>query len=619
MVAAASTGAKVDDGTVERKSPMSSWAIILMNVGFFGIQFSFGLQQTAVNPLFTLIGASPDKLPILNLAGPITGLFIQPLIGSLSDRTWTRWGRRKPFFIIGAIGCSVCLALFPFVSALWMAVLLLWLLDASNNTAMEPYRAFISDRLPKSQLARGFLTQSLFVGAGAVLANFSLYFFQQLIKGGTASGVPYWVLWAFWLGAICSIGSVLISVLSTSELTPTNEELAAMRAKKGGIGHAVGEIADAIRKMPVGMHKIGLVFFFQWYAMFIYWQFVTVSIGRTVFGVGPKDPAYEQAVGWTGLVNGSYNLVTAIAALFLISLATRFGAKRVHAGALLIAGVALVGLAHVRSKYGVFIPMIGLGIAWASMVGVPYIMAVSMVPKERTGVYMGILNMMIVIPMLIETVTFGWIFHHVLGDRGPNAIIAAGVMLALGSIAMLWVEDPASVDESHIMPLAARRGIAVYNRVVVGSDGSPASLHAVANAADVASAADAHLVVVSAYSPHPNGEPAGGRRRELRGEEDAREALRASVAVLTAERTRQIDQRIVAAPPARALLDTVGTDDESTLIVIGNSGLGASEGQFLGSVPSDVVKHAPCDVLIVQTRPDAKVTRSPLSRSDGRG
>ena len=263
MLAVASPSA-VDDGTVERKPLMTPSAILMMNVGFFGIQYSFGLQQTAINPLFTLIGANAHDLPLLNLAGPMTGLLVQPIIGAMSDKTWSpRWGRRKPYFLIGAIGCSICLFLFPFVTALWMAVVLLWLLDAANNTAMEPYRAFISDRLPKSQLARGFLTQSLFVGAGAVLANLSIFVFQKLIAGATASGVPFWVYWAFWIGAVCSIVSIMISVMSTSEIPPTDEELAELRAKPGGLGHAVAEVADAVRKMPVGMHKIGLVFFFQ--------------------------------------------------------------------------------------------------------------------------------------------------------------------------------------------------------------------------------------------------------------------------------------------------------------------------------------------------------------------
>jgi maltose/moltooligosaccharide transporter len=217
---------------VRTKPLMSMPAILIMNLGFFGIQYSFGLQQTAINPVYEFLGANPGDLPILNLAGPITGLLLQPLIGALSDRTWSpRYGRRKPFFLIGAIGCSICLFLFPFVTAVWMAVILLWLLDASNNTAMEPYRAFIADKLPPSQLGKGFLAQSFFTGLGISLANISLFVFQKFISGATASGIPYWVVGSFMLGAVCSIGTVLVSVLRTKEIPPSAEELAALRAK----------------------------------------------------------------------------------------------------------------------------------------------------------------------------------------------------------------------------------------------------------------------------------------------------------------------------------------------------------------------------------------------------
>jgi maltose/moltooligosaccharide transporter len=202
------------------------------------------------------IGAQPEELPLLNLAGPVTGLVIQPLIGAMSDNTWSpRWGRRKPYFLIGALGCTIMLFLFPFVGALWVAFLFMWLLDASNNTAMEPYRAFISDRLPKNQLARGFLTQALFVGMGAVGANLSILVFQRTIDGVTDNGIPYWVYVAFWIGAVCSIGSVLVSVLSTKEIPPTDEELEELRAKPKGVGPFFKEIADAVRDMPAGMHK----------------------------------------------------------------------------------------------------------------------------------------------------------------------------------------------------------------------------------------------------------------------------------------------------------------------------------------------------------------------------
>ncbi len=281
-----SAGGNVSQTSIVRTKPLMSMpAILVMNFGFFGIQYSFGMQQTAVNPVYEFLGANPHDLPILNLAGPITGLVIQPLIGALSDRTWSpRWGRRKPFFLIGAIGCSICLFLFPFVTAVWMAVLLLWLLDASNNTAMEPYRAFIADKLPPSQLGKGFLAQSFFTGLGITLANVSLFVFQKFIEGSTAAGIPYWVVGSFMLGAVCSIASVLISVLRTPEIPPSPEELAApRRPRRAASGPALAEISGFIRDMPVELRELALVYFFQWYGLVIYWQFIALTIAQNMF------------------------------------------------------------------------------------------------------------------------------------------------------------------------------------------------------------------------------------------------------------------------------------------------------------------------------------------------
>ena len=441
---------------VRQKPLMNMRQILLMNLGFFGIQYSFGMQQTAVNPVYEFLGANPGDLPILNLAGPVTGLLIQPLIGALSDRTWSpRWGRRKPFFLAGALGCSICLFLFPFVTAVWMAVLLLWLLDASNNTAMEPYRAFIADKLPPSQLGKGFLAQSFFTGLGITLANISLYVFQQLIDGATKAGIPYWVVGSFMLGAVCSIGTVLVSVLTTPEIPPSAEELAALRAKRGGFGSALREIGEAIVEMPPELRKLGLVYLFQWYGMVCYWQFVALSIWKSVFP--PTDQGKEDAVAWTGLVNGWYNIVTFSVAFSLVAFARRRGAKVVHCVCLMLAAVGLLIFPSVSNKYLLFIPIIGLGIAWASIMGVPYIMAVRMIPSTRYGVYMGIINMMIVVPMLIQSVTFGAIYENVLGANPNNAIRFAGVLLGLAGLTMLWIKEPPivrDVDEVSYMPSA---------------------------------------------------------------------------------------------------------------------------------------------------------------------
>jgi maltose/moltooligosaccharide transporter len=367
-------------------------------------------------------------------------------------------GRRRPFFLIGAIGCSICLFLFPYAAAIWMAVLLLWLLDISNNTAMEPYRAFIADRLPPSQLAKGFLAQSFFTGFGITLANVSLFVFQSFITGATEAGIPYWVVGSFILGSVCSIATVLVSIISTPELPPTEEELAALRAKKGGLGAALREIWEAIVDMPRELQKLALVYLFQWYAMVCYWQYVSLSIAETVWGATAEDPAYDQAVGWTGLVNGWYNIVTFCVAFPLVALARRRGAKMVHIACLLCAAVGLLVFPHVTNQYLLFIPIIGLGIAWASIMGVPYIMAVRMIPSTRYGVYMGIINMMIVVPMLIQTVTFGAIYSSILGDQASNAITFAGILLALAAAAMLWIKEPPivrDVDDVMQMPAGA--------------------------------------------------------------------------------------------------------------------------------------------------------------------
>ena len=440
------------------KPQLSFWQIINMNVGFFGIQYSFGLQQTAINPLYTFLHASPEDLPLLNLAGPMTGLLIQPIIGALSDKTWSpRWGRRKPYFLIGAVFCSLCLFLFPFSRALWMAVGLLWILDAANNTAMEPYRAFIADKLNAKQRAMGFLTQSFFTGLGITLANLSLYFFQRIITGTTMTddgqtGIPYWVFGSFFVGAVCSLGSVLWSVSTTPEIPPTDEELKALRAQPKGALVPFREIFHAIKDMPKTLWQLALVYLFQWYAMFCYWQFISHSIAKSVWqttaALSPK--VYEEAVGWTGLVNGFYNIVTFLSAFGLVWMTRKISAKHVHMICLAFAAISLFIIPHIENKFLLFAPMIGFGIAWASMMGVPYIMVVGSIPKERYGVYMGIINMMIVIPMIIQTLTFGFIYKNLLGENPGNAITFAGVLLLMASLSTVRIHTSQAADQVDV-------------------------------------------------------------------------------------------------------------------------------------------------------------------------
>ena len=589
-----STGGDSDTTSLRTRPPMSIGAMLVMNFGFFGIQFSFGLQQTAVNPLFQMIGADPHDLPILNLAGPMTGLLVQPMIGALSDKTWSdRWGRRKPYLLMGALGCAITLFLFPFVGALWAAVVLLWLLDISNNTSMEPYKALLADVLPKNQLARGFLIQSMFTGAGLIAANAMIFIFQRLVSGAAENGVPYWVFVAFWTGAFCSIASVLVAMLRTKEHPPSEEQLAEIRnAPKNPL--AMGrEVLSAARTMPMGMHKLGIVYLFQWYAIVIYWQFVAVSLKETVF-----DGNLEEAVGWTGAMGMAYNGATVASALLLIPLANKFGAKRLHAACLVLMCIAMITVSQATNQYVALLPMVLFGIGWASMMGVPFIMVASMVPQKRMGVYIGIVNMMIVVPMLIQSFTFGWIFENWLGGSGSNALMLSGVLFGIGALAMLWVNPPPADAESPLMPLGTKQ-LTVYERVVVGTDGSPSSMYAVHRAAEVATAAEAHLVVVSAYNPGDH-ESADTGHVDLTGERSAETAISASLSQLDKTKARRIEQRTIAADPSRALLDTAKSGMGS-LIVVGNRGRGAAEGHVLGSVPRNVVRHADCDVLIVQT------------------
>ena len=467
------------------KPRLSFWQIINMNVGFFGIQYSFGLQQSAVNPIYDFLGAKPDEIPWLNLAGPLTGLIIQPIIGALSDKTWSpKFGRRKPYFLIGAICCSIALFLFPFSSSLWMAAGLLWILDAGNNTAMEPYRAFVADKLDAAQQPMGFQAQSFFTGFGQTLANVSLFVFPLIIIGYTGK-IPNWVFASFMLGAVCSVASVWWSMRTTPEIPPNAEELAEIRKKNEGMPHLViqfflslittviayivllillipeiffrgtirkllgfieshkilkslfaqnTEIIEAITVMPKVMWQLALVYLFQWYALFCYWQNSSKSIALSVYNATPADKElYEKAVGLAGLVNAWYNVITFLVAFLLVGFAKKYSPKWVHFVCVALAGIGFIAFPFIANKTLLFVAISGFGIGWASMMGIPYLMVVSQIPKERYGVYMGVINMMIVIPMFIQTITFGYILKHFLNNDPGNAILFAGILLLIAA------------------------------------------------------------------------------------------------------------------------------------------------------------------------------------------
>ncbi|MFS4466922.1 MFS transporter [Maribacter sp. 2210JD10-5] len=419
------------------KPRLSFWQIFNMNVGFLGIQYSFGLQQTAINPIFLYLGASEEMLPILNIAGPVTGLVVQPIIGAMSDKTWSpKWGRRKPYFLIGAIIGSLCLFAFPTSPVLWFAVGLLWILDVGNNMAMEPYRAFVGDKLPEKQLSLGYQMQSLFVGAGILLANGSIVLFQYLLGDESlevAGTIPEWLYFSFYIGGLLSITTILWSVFKTPEIPPSEDELAEINHDKAlpisaRIAKPFTEIATAVKEMPSFMWKIGAVYLFQWYALFIYWQYIT-PLFKLTMGYSTSEAASQSAQ-----MSLTYNIVTMVVALALVPLTLKFGGKKIYALSLVGTGLALFAIPFIDDALLVLAPMVLFGIGWAAMMGIPYTMVSKVVPQERRGVYMGILNMMIVIPMGIETLTFGPIYKYLLGGNAVNAILFAGAFFIISAI-----------------------------------------------------------------------------------------------------------------------------------------------------------------------------------------
>ncbi|MFK2891276.1 MFS transporter [Dyella flagellata] len=427
-----------------RKPRLTFWQILNMNVGFFGIQFSFGLQQSNMSPIYKYLGAHDASLPYLWLAGPITGLIVQPLIGAMSDRTVTRFGRRTPYFLIGALICSMCLLAMPLSPALWIAASLLWILDAANNITMEPYRAFVGDRLDASQHAVGYLAQSAFTGLSQTLAYLTPSILVGLGMQASATnshGIPDVVLIAFIIGAICSITSVAWSAWTTPELPLSEQERERMRHAPHSPGATLAEIVDAIRDMPATMRQLALMMLFQWYAMFCYWEYITLSITRSLYGTTVSgSPAFTQSALISGQMGGFYNFVAMLSAFAMMPLARRIGAKPIHVVCLLCGGVGMLLLPGIHVRSMLFAPMIGIGLAWASMMGNPYAMLASSIPPQRAGVYMGLFNVFIVLPMLLQILSVPLIYENVLAGNPENVIRLAGGMLLVAALLTLRVK-----------------------------------------------------------------------------------------------------------------------------------------------------------------------------------
>ena len=426
------------------KPHLSWWQIINMNVGFFGIQYSFGLQQANMSPIYKYLGAEEGNLPLLWLAGPLTGLLVQPIIGALSDRTISRWGRRTPYFLIGALLCTLCLFYMPFSTSLWMAASILWILDAANNVTMEPYRAFVSDRLDHSQHSLGFLTQSAFTGLAQTLAYLTpaLFVILGIDKDAVnAHHIPYITMAAFITGAIFSIGTVYWSVRTTPELPLNEDDLAAIRNKPSGLKATFMEIVLAVREMPQTMRQLWWMKLFQWYGMLCYWIYIVPALALSLYQTTDSNSqGFRDAVLVNGQIGGFYNAIAFFAAFAMMPFTRRFGPKIVHAICLVAAGIGMNFISEIHDPAWLFLPMVGVGLAWGSIMGNPYIMLAGSIPAERAGVYMGIFNMFIVLPMIIQMLTVPLYYHSLLGGSPVNAIRLAGALLVCAAIAVLRVK-----------------------------------------------------------------------------------------------------------------------------------------------------------------------------------
>jgi maltose/moltooligosaccharide transporter len=425
------------------KPQLSLPRILEMNLGFLGLQFSFGLQQGNMAPIYSYLGASEAALPLLQLAGPMTGLLVQPLIGALSDRTDSRFGRRTPYFLIGALLCAFGLFCMPLSQSLLMAASLLWILDAGNNITMEPYRAYVSDRLNENQHQVGFLTQSAFTGLAQMLAFLtpSLLVWAGMNQDWVdAHNIPYTARIAFMVGAVLSLTTIIYSVTRVPELPLTSAERARIAAEPKGLGAALREIGSAIAQMPPAMRKLAVMSLFQWYAMAAYWNYVIYSIGRSVYGTADATSSgFHAAVLTNGEMAAWYNGVAFVAAFAMVPVARRIGAASLHALCLTLAGAGMLALPHMADKWMLFVPAIGIGIGWASIMGNPYVILAGSIPPERTGVYMGIFNMMIVVPMLLFSVTLPLVYEPWLAGDPRHVLTLCGLLMFAAAIAVFRV------------------------------------------------------------------------------------------------------------------------------------------------------------------------------------
>ncbi|MCF3648549.1 MFS transporter [Synoicihabitans lomoniglobus] len=428
-------------------------AIWNMSFGFLGIQFGFGLQMANMSAIYQFLGAEEGDLPILWLAAPMTGLIVQPIIGYYSDRTWTRLGRRRPYFLAGAICASLALVAMPNSSTLWMAAGLLWVLDASVNISMEPFRAFVGDLLPEGQRKVGFAMQSLMIGLGAVLSSSLPWLLTNVFDVGahgeaSSNQIPWSVHLSFYIGAVVFLLAVLYTIVTTKERPPA--DMAAFEAEKrrtAGAGTAIKAILGGILDMPKIMQRLAVVQFFTWLGLFCMWLYFSPAIARGMFGGEPGSAAYQRGVEWGGVCFSTYNGVAFAFAFGLIALVRKFSARSVHAVCLVCGGLGLVSVGWWTAPWALLISMVGVGVAWASILALPYALLANALPAERMGFFMGVFNYFIVLPQILAATLLGPVVDRFFDGASMPVVMAGGVALLIAAVALLGLvpKDEAEV------------------------------------------------------------------------------------------------------------------------------------------------------------------------------
>lgn len=443
---------------MKRKPRLSFWQIFNMSFGFLGVQMGFALQNANASRILQTFGAEVEHLSWFWLVAPVTGMIVQPIIGHYSDNTWNRFGRRKPYFLAGAVMAAIGLILMPnspefaaYLPALYVGAGMLMIMDASFNVAMEPFRALVADKLPSDQRTLGFSIQTALIGVGAVVGSWLPYVLANwfgVSSEASEGSVPVYLILSFFIGATVLVGSILLTVFTTKEYSP--EELASFEQEEQATEEKSSSILDIFKdfaNMPKTMKQLGLVQFFSWFALFSMWVFTTPALAQHVWGLPAGDrssEAFNEAGNYVGVIFGVYNAVAAVFAIFLPFIASKVGRRMTHAICLSIGGIGLMSIILITSpemKWLLNLSMVGVGIAWASILAMPYAILAGSIPAKKMGVYMGIFNFFITFPQIVNGIFGGPIVKHFYHGHAVYAIFTAGILLIIGAVSVYFVND----------------------------------------------------------------------------------------------------------------------------------------------------------------------------------